>query len=40
MNKKYIKKEKIVAVNPIDKKTFDALLKVGTMIKAPTSKQK
>ena len=40
MSKKYIKKEKIVEVNPIDKEMFDALLKVGTKIKAPSPKQK
>lgn len=31
--RKYIKKEKIVEIQLIDKKMFDALIKVGTMIK-------
>lgn len=38
--RKYIKKEKIIEVEPIGKKMFDALLKVGTKIKAPDPKRK
>lgn len=36
MNKrKYVKKEKIIDIVPIDKNTFDALLKAGCKIKPP-----
>jgi hypothetical protein len=33
--RKYVKKEKVLEIEPIDKKMFDALLKVGTKITPP-----
>jgi hypothetical protein len=38
--RKYVKKEKIVEVTPIDQQTFDSLLKVATMIKPPKKDSK
>lgn len=37
--RKYVKKEKIVEIQPIDKKMFDALLKVATKIRPSENKK-
>lgn len=33
--RKYVKKEKVDDIQPIDKELFDKLLKIGTFIKPP-----
>lgn len=37
-NRKYIKKEKVDDTQPIDKETFDKMLKAATFIKPPKEK--
>lgn len=38
MKRKYVKKEKIIDIQPPDKNTFDKLLKISTTIKPPNVK--